>query len=58
MLSPEDGRTKLVCCECERKVRQTIHTADGYKVDYYIIDATVGKEPVVQCVDCRELEGL
>ena len=53
----EDGSTKLVCCECERKVRQTTHSMDGAKVDYYTIDQTVGKDPVVQCVDCREKEG-
>lgn len=42
------------CSKCERKVHPTTHTADGYKVDYYIIDATVGKEPVVLCKECYD----
>lgn len=41
------------CSKCGRKVRQTMHTVDGYKVDYYV-DATVGKEPMVLCVECYQ----
>lgn len=40
------------CSKCGRKVNETVHTADGYKVDYYIIDWTVGKDPVVLCAEC------
>ena len=41
----------LVCTKCGRTVHPTTHTLSGYKVDYYI-DKTVGKEPIVLCVEC------
>ncbi len=40
----------MKCSKCERKVEQTMHTADGAKVDYYIVSA--GEPPVVLCVGC------
>ena len=52
-LFQEDGSTKHKCHKCGRKVHQTMHSLESAKVDYYIIEWTVGKEPIVECVDCR-----
>ena len=50
----EDGSTNHKCSneKCGRPVRQTMHSIDGAKVDFYIISWEVGKEPVVLCVEC------
>ncbi len=49
-----DDSTPYKCKQCDRKVRQTIHTIDGATVDYYITAWEKGKEPVVLCVDCHK----
>jgi hypothetical protein len=46
--------TGLKCRECDRKVKQTTHTSDSFKVDYYIVEGRPNTKPIVVCVDCIE----
>ncbi len=51
----EDGLTDHKCHKCGRVCRQTIHSIDGVKVDYYIIKWEGKDAPIAECVDCRPL---
>ena len=42
----------LKCHKCDRPVRPTLHWIDKVEVDYYVINQTIGKPPVVECVGC------
>lgn len=40
------------CDKCGRKVKETVHTNDSWKVDYYERSVKDGP-PAVVCADCK-----
>lgn len=41
------------CNICKRDVKETIHTQDTWKVDYYT-SVVEGKKETITCVDCNK----
>lgn len=46
----------MKCHKCKREVKGTVHLADSYRIDYYIVEGVTGKEPILECVDCYVIE--
>ena len=43
------------CDGCHREVRETVHTQDGYRVDYYESRDKLGTHVI--CTDCKHKGG-